>query len=238
MKKRLDLIVSEKIDVSRSKAQAMIMAHEVSVNGVIVTKPGQEFSENSEVMTRDVFPYVSRGALKIKKAVKEFEINLNGKIICDIGASTGGFTDYVLQNGAKKVYAVDSGYGQLDLKLRRDSRVVNMERTNIKKVHLLPDKIDLFVVDVSFISLKKVLPICKEIQEDAPVIALIKPQFEVGKKIADKNKGVVRDKKIQLDVVKEISEFAESIRYKVKGLTESPITGAKGNVEFLIYLTV
>ncbi len=236
MKKRIDILLAEKLEITRAKSQAMIMAGEISINDKLVTKSGHEFPEEIEIIVKDKFPYVSRGALKIEKAINEFKINVKDKIVCDIGASTGGFTDYVLKNGAKKVYAIDSGYGQLDTKLRNDDRVVNMERTNIRDINFLPEKIDIFVIDVSFISLKKVLPQCKKIAELSPVVALIKPQFEVGKSIADKTKGVIRDDKIRHDVVSDISNFSETLGYKIVGVVESPITGAKGNVEFLIYL--
>lgn len=236
MKKRLDILVSEKLDISRSKAQSMIMAGEVLISGNPATKSGQDFDDSVKIEIKAKFPYVSRGALKIEKAAEEFDINFDGKIICDIGASTGGFTDYVLQHGAEKVYAIDTGYGQLDQKLRADIRVINMERTNIRDINELPEKIDIFVIDVSFISLKKVLPQCKKIENSSPVVALIKPQFEVGKSIADKTKGVIQDEKIRQNVISDISDFSKSLGYKIQGVVESPITGAKGNVEFLIYL--
>lgn len=237
MKKRLDILVAEKLNISRAKAQAMIMAGEVLISDNAAIKSGQEYSDDVEITIKEQFPYVSRGALKIEKAAKEFDINFSGKVICDIGASTGGFTDYALQNGAKKVYAIDAGYGQLDQKLRNDSRVINMERTNIKEVENLPDHIDFFVIDVSFISLKKVLPQCKKINPKTPIIALIKPQFEVGKEIADKTRGVIKDDKIRTEVIDNIKQFAENIGYSIEGVTESPIRGAKGNEEFLMYLS-
>lgn len=236
MKKRLDLLISEKEKISRQKAQALIMAGDILVNGIKVIKPGQDIDEKSEIDIKQKFPYVSRGALKLKEAAEEFKIDFKNKVVADIGASTGGFTDFALQSGAKKVYAIDTGYGQIDQKLRDDSRVVLMEKTNIKNVKTLPEKIDFFVVDVSFISLKQVIPVLKEIDSKAKVIALIKPQFEMGKEIADKTKGVIRDPEIQMKAVEKIGRFAEDIGYKVSGLAESPITGAKGNKEFLIYL--
>lgn len=236
MKKRLDLLISEKEKISRQKAQALIMAGDILVNGIKVIKPGQDIDEKSEIDIKQKFPYVSRGALKLKEAAEEFKIDFKNKVVADIGASTGGFTDFALQSGAKKVYAIDTGYGQIDQKLRDDSRVVLMEKTNIKNVKTLPEKIDFFVVDVSFISLKQVIPVLKEIDSKAKVIALIKPQFEMGKDIADKTKGVIRDPEIQMKAVEKIGRFAEDIGYKVSGLAESPITGAKGNKEFLIYL--
>jgi 23S rRNA (cytidine1920-2'-O)/16S rRNA (cytidine1409-2'-O)-methyltransferase len=236
MKKRLDILVAEKENISREKAQALIMSGSVFIKSRIADKSGATYEDGLEIEVIKRFPYVSRGALKLKKAVEDFKIDLEGIIICDVGASTGGFTDYSLQNGAKKVYAIDTGYGQIDQKLREDMRVILFEKTNIKNVESLPEKIDLFVIDVSFISLKQVLPACQKIQKDAEVVALIKPQFEVGKEIADKAKGVIRDKKIQTDIVENIGKFSEGLGYKTEGIIESPITGAKGNVEFLIYL--
>lgn len=236
MKKRLDILVSEQENVSRAKAQAMIMAGEVLVEEKPAAKSGQEFEETSKVRVKEKSPYVSRGALKLKQAVEEFGLVFKDKVVADIGASTGGFTDFSLQNGAKRVFAVDTGRGQIAQKLRDDERVVLLENTNIKEVDSLPEKIDFFVVDVSFISLKKVLPAIKKIDEGAEVIALIKPQFEVGKEIADKTKGVIKDTEIQMEVVKKMGEFSEALGYKVEGLTESPIQGAKGNIEFLMYL--
>ncbi len=237
MKKRLDLIVSEKENISHEKAQKLIMAGHVLVDKIVVDKVGIQIDVNSEIFVKEAFPYVSRGALKLEKAHQEFELDFQNKVICDVGASTGGFTDFALQHGASKVYAIDTGYGQIDQKLRDDKRVVLMEKTNIKNVGSLPKSIDFFVIDVSFISLKQVLPAVQKIDGKAQVIALIKPQFEVGRKIADKNKGIIKDEEIRLEVVKEIGAFAESIGYKVLGLVESPIEGAKGNKEFLIYLT-
>jgi len=244
MKKRLDILVAEKTGESRVRSQALIMAGLVYVNGKRVEKSGSEFEQDTDLEIKKPFPYVSRGALKLEKATQEFEIKLKDKVICDVGASTGGFTDYALQAGAKKVYAIDVGYGQLAQKIREDKRVVVMERINIKDVECLPEPIDVFVIDVSFISLKQVFPAVKNIIENCKsktknsfsVIALIKPQFEVGKEIADKNKGIITDKNIQLDVVRNIGNFAEDIGFSVMGITESPITGAKGNQEYLIYL--
>lgn len=236
MKKRLDILVSEKEGISRAKAQAIIMAGEVLIDGKVATKAGQEFEESLELEVKEKLPYVSRGALKLKKATDDFGVSFKDKIVADIGTSTGGFTDYALQSGATKVFAIDTGKGQIAQKLREDERVVLLENTNIKEVDSLPCPIDFFVVDVSFISLKKVLPALKKIDGRAKIIALIKPQFEVGKAIADKTKGVIRDSEIQMKVVQEIGEFAEELGYRVEGLTDSPITGAKGNKEFLILL--
>lgn len=245
MKRRLDILVSEQEGISRTKAQALIMAGEVLVEEKTETKAGFEFEETVKVRVKEKFPYVSRGALKLKKAYEDFGLDFKDKVICDVGASTGGFTDFSLSVGAKKVYAIDTGKGQIAQKLREDERVVLLENANIKKVQSLPEPIDFFVIDVSFISLKKVLPAVLniitnsklEIRNSASVIALIKPQFEVGKEVADKAKGVIKDAEIQMKVVREIGQFSESIGFKVEGLTDSPIQGAKGNKEFLISLT-
>lgn len=237
MKKRLDVLVSEKLGISRSKAQRYIMAGRVFVNDRPATKSGQEFNSDDVVEVSESYPYVSRGAEKLKEAADKFKIDFNNKVVCDVGASTGGFTDFVLQNGAKRVYAIDVGYGQLDSKLRNDDRVINMERTNIRDIKELPEKIDIFVCDVSFISLKKVLPKFKEIEkENFEAVVLVKPQFEVGKKVADKYKGVIKDEKIRKEALKDIKKFAVEIGYKIKGAVASPIKGAKGNKEFLLYL--
>jgi 23S rRNA (cytidine1920-2'-O)/16S rRNA (cytidine1409-2'-O)-methyltransferase len=236
MKKRLDISVSEKKNISLKKAQALIMAGAVFVNGQKSDKSGFIVPENATIEIKEKSQYVSRGALKLKKAVEDFKIDLKDKIICDVGTSTGGFTDLSLQNGARKVYAIDTGYGQIDQKLREDRRVILMERTNIKKVDALPEKVDIFVIDVSFISLRQVLPAVKKIDKKASVIALIKPQFEVKKGVADKTKGIIKDKEIQLNIVNGIGKFAEDLGYKIEGLIESPITGAEGNKEFFIWL--
>jgi 23S rRNA (cytidine1920-2'-O)/16S rRNA (cytidine1409-2'-O)-methyltransferase len=236
MKQRLDMMVAQKAGISREKAQALIMAGVVFVDGQKATKSGQSYPEDIELDIKETSPYVSRGALKLEKAYQDFDLEFTGKTICDVGASTGGFTDFALQNGATKVYAIDTGKGQIAQKLHDDPRVTLLENTNIKSVESLPEKIDFFVIDVSFISLTKVLPSCRTIEDSARVIALIKPQFEVGKVIADKNRGIIKDSQIQLDTVRKIGDFAESIGYSVKALSESPITGAKGNKEYLIYL--
>jgi 23S rRNA (cytidine1920-2'-O)/16S rRNA (cytidine1409-2'-O)-methyltransferase len=241
MKKRIDdILVEKKLAPSKNKAQAFIMAGQVTVDGRPITKPGQQVDEDAQVRLNNLFPYVSRGALKIEKAFKEFNLDFNAKIVCDIGASTGGFTDFALQNGAKKSYAIDVGYGQLDQKLRIDKRVVNLERNHILKIDSLPEKIDYFLIDVSFISLKKIFPQLKKIVQNEKgkydIIALVKPQFEVGKEVADKFKGVIKDEKIRSQIVSDIVEFTQSIGFSFLGSTESPIEGAKGNKEILIYL--
>ncbi len=267
MKKRIDILLVDKgFAGTRTKAQAMLMSGSVFIGGQRVDKVGTLVEETAEVEIREKFPYVSRGALKIEKAYEEFDLNFQDKVICDIGSSTGGFTDFALQHGAKKVFAVDVGYGQLDRKLREDSRVVVMEKTNFRDIESRDDfskrviltcpgsknhvknadsgqarmtieKIDYFVCDVSFISLKKIIPQIKKIADySTECILLIKPQFEVGKEIADKTKGVIRDEEIQRAVVEDIAKFAESSGFRVQGITDSPITGAKGNKEFLLWL--
>jgi 23S rRNA (cytidine1920-2'-O)/16S rRNA (cytidine1409-2'-O)-methyltransferase len=243
MKKRLDILVAEKTGFSRSKAQAMIMAGQVYIDEKRVDKAGLEVDASKDIKIKELFPYVSRGALKLEKAANEFKLDFKNKIICDIGASTGGFTDYVLQNGAKKVYAIDVGHGQLAQKIRENKKVVVMEQTNIKEVDALPEPIDIFVIDVSFISLKKVLPQILTIISNfkfqisnCDVIALVKPQFEVGKHIADRYQGIITDIKIQKEVVSDIKNYAKKLGYIIEGVTESPIKGAKGNREYLLYL--
>lgn len=245
MKKRIDILVSEKTGATRTKSQAMIMAGQVFVEGKLIDKPGTIICTTASIEIKEKFPYVSRGALKLEKAAKKFKIDFNNKVICDIGSSTGGFTDYVLQKNVKKVYAIDVGYGQLAQKIRENKKVCVMERTNIKNVNSLPEPIDIFLVDVSFISLKKVLPQVLKINENfklknvnSSVIALVKPQFEVGKKIADKFRGIIRDKEIQNQVIAEVKEFAESLGFIIVDETESPIKGARGNREFLLYLKI
>lgn len=245
-KKRLDILVSEKIGVTRTKAQALIMAGQVFVDGIRFEKSGTEVEESRDILIKNLFLYVSRGALKLEKAASEFNIDFSNKVICDIGASTGGFTDYVLQNDAKKVYAIDVGYGQLAQKIREDKKVIVMERTNIKNINSLPEPVDIFVIDVSFISLKKVLPQIQtiirnskiETRKSSDVVALVKPQFEVGKNIADKFRGVITDPQIQNEILTEIKDFSTNLGYIIEGETVSPIKGAKGNREFLLFLKV
>ena len=224
---------------SREKARAIIMAGKVYVDNQKIDKPGTLLKDDVKIECRNLpKAYVSRGGFKLEKAIKSFNINLNDKITMDIGASTGGFTDCMLQNGAKKVYAVDVGYGQLDWKLRNDLRVVNLERTNIRYIdeNLVPCKVDFFSVDVSFISLKMVLPVARKfMSENATAVCLIKPQFEAGKENVGKN-GVVRDKNIHESVVVEICDFVLNNGFDILGLDFSPIKGPKGNIEYLIYL--
>ena len=240
MKKRLDVLVFEKgFAESREKAKAIIMSGIVYVNNQKADKPGVSYDENLVVEVRgDSQKYVSRGGYKLEKAMNSFPITLNDKVTMDIGASTGGFTDCMLQNGAKKVYSVDVGYGQLAWKLRNDERVVNLERTNMRYVteEQVSDKIDFFSVDVSFISLKLILPVARELMsENGEGVCLIKPQFEAGRENVGKN-GVVRDKNVHIAVVDMIIDFCLNNGFDVLGLDFSPIKGPQGNIEYLIYI--
>ncbi len=223
---------------SREKAKAFIMAGQVYVNGMKATKAGMTVAEKDEIEVRGTSEFVSRGGHKLKKAMNSFPISLQDKICMDVGASTGGFTDCMLQNGASKVYSVDVGYGQLAWKLRSDSRVVNLERTNIRYVtdEQVPDKINFASVDVSFISLCLVLPaIYPILADDGECVCLIKPQFEAGKEKVGK-KGVVRDRNVHSEVIEKIYNFAIEKGFDVAGLDYSPIKGPEGNIEYLIYL--
>lgn len=223
---------------SREKAKAFIMAGQVYVNGMKATKAGATVTEKDQIEVRGQSEFVSRGGHKLKKAMRVFPISLKDKICMDVGASTGGFTDCMLQNGACKVYSVDVGYGQLAWKLRSDERVINLERTNIRYVtdEQIPDKIDFSSVDVSFISLCLVLPaIYPLLSAEGECVCLIKPQFEAGKEKVGK-KGVVRDKSVHCEVIEKIYNFAIECGFAVKGLDFSPIKGPEGNIEYLIYL--
>lgn len=240
MKKRLDVLVFEKgFAESREKAKAIIMAGEIYVDNQKADKCGQSYNEDVNIEFRGTAPkYVSRGGLKLEKAINNFHLDLKGKVTMDIGASTGGFTDCMLQNGAEKVYSIDVGYGQLAWKLRNDSRVVNLERTNMRKVtrEQVPDEIDFFSIDVSFISLKLLLPVARELlSENAQAVCLIKPQFEAGREKIGK-KGVVRDPQVHIEVVESIYNFCLENGYSVLNLDYSPIKGPEGNIEYLIHL--
>ena len=239
-KKRLDVLVYERgLAESREKAKALIMAGVIYVDNQKSDKPGTAYPENIKLELRGNKPkYVSRGGLKLEKAMTAFSLNLSDKITMDIGASTGGFTDCMLQNGAKKVYSIDVGYGQLDWKLRNDSRVVNLERTNIRYItrEKVPDEIDFFSVDVCFISLELVLPAVRSLlKPDACAVCLIKPQFEAGRGKIGKN-GVVRDKNIHVEVIEKIYNFCLGNGYSVLGLDYSPIKGPEGNIEYLMLI--
>ena len=239
-KTRLDVAVFEQgYAPSREKAKALIMAGIVYVNNQKVDKAGFELKEGDVLEVRGkTLQYVSRGGLKLEKAMQEFLITLEGKVCMDVGASTGGFTDCMLQNGAVKVYSVDVGYGQLAWKLRIDERVVNLERTNFRYAtrEQIPDEIDFASVDVSFISLKHILPNLNTLlAPDGQAVCLIKPQFEAGKEKVGK-KGVVRDLNVHLEVVENVINLAVENGFSVMGLQFSPIKGPEGNIEYLIYL--
>ena len=240
MKERLDKsLVDRGLVQSRERARALILAGEVLVNGKVAGKAGEMVDPSSDIALKGKdIPYVSRGGLKLEKALDEFDIDVSGKVAMDVGASTGGFTDCLLQRGAGKVYAVDVGYGQLDSKLRNDPRVVNIERQNIRYLQkeAIPEAMDVATIDASFISLDKVIPkVLEFLKDEGELIALIKPQFEVGKGEVGKG-GVVRDEAKQAAAVEKIRRFCEEIGVTVKGIVESPIRGPKGNKEFLIYL--
>ncbi len=238
-KLRLDQLLLEKGLVrSRERAKALILSGNVWVNGKRIDKAGTKVNPNAniELKTKD-FPYVSRGGLKLEAALHSFHIVLTNKIAMDVGASTGGFTDCLLQHGIQKVYAIDVGYGLLDWKLRQDKRVVVIERQNIRYLpkEAIKDAIDIATIDVSFISLKKVIPRVKEfLNQEAELVALIKPQFEVGKGQVGKG-GIVRDEDQRRQVIEEISRFCKDLGFQVKGIVPSPILGAKGNQEYLLY---
>ena len=239
-KVRLDLYLFENgFTESREKAKALIMSGIVYVNDQKELKPGRDIKSDDTVEVRgSTLKYVSRGGLKLEKAMQEFPIELDDSICMDIGASTGGFTDCMLQNGAKKVYSIDVGYGQLAWKLRSDERVVNLERTNFRYVthEQIPEEIDFASVDVSFISLKIILPVMYELLKDnGEAVCLIKPQFEAGREKVGK-KGVVRDVNVHTEVIENIVSFAASQKFKVSGLSYSPVKGPEGNIEYLIYL--
>ncbi|NLC69140.1 MAG: TlyA family RNA methyltransferase [Clostridiaceae bacterium] len=240
-KERLDVLLFKKgYSDSREKARRLIMAGNVLVNGIKEDKPGARFepSVNIEIKGNEI-PYVSRGGLKIEKALKFFNIDLKGKVAIDVGASTGGFTDCMLKNGASRVIAIDVGYGQMAWKLRNDERVKLMERTNIRNIK--PGDIevvaDFAAIDVSFISLKKVIPVVAGLIGDkGEIVCLVKPQFEAGREKVG-NKGVVRDPVVHLEVLKEIISFVKNNGLYVKGLTYSPVKGPEGNIEYLLYIS-
>ena len=240
MKERLDvLLVNRNLAEPREKAKAIIMSGIVYVDGQKEDKAGTMFEDTVSVEVRGhTLAYVSRGGLKLEKAMTHFGVTLNGKICMDVGASTGGFTDCMLQNGAVKVYSVDVGHGQLAWKLRNDERVVCMEKTNIRYVtpEDIPDRIQFASIDVSFISLTKVLgPVKELLTEDGQIVCLIKPQFEAGREKVGK-KGVVREKSTHLEVIESVIAFAKSIGFGILNLEFSPIKGPEGNIEYLLYL--
>ncbi|MBS7526697.1 TlyA family RNA methyltransferase [Fusibacter paucivorans] len=238
-KERIDVLIVERgLIESREKAKRTIMAGIVYVDGQRVDKPGTAVDIEAAIEIRgNALPYVSRGGLKLEKAMRAYAIDLKEKRCMDIGASTGGFTDCMLQNGASHVFSVDVGYGQLDWKLRNDPRVTNWERTNIRyvKAETVGEPLDFISIDVSFISLKLVLPVAWELlKPNGEIVFLIKPQFEAGRAQVKKN-GVVRDSKVHLEVLKHVVEIAEALNFQIADITYSPIKGPKGNIEFLAY---
>lgn len=240
VKERLDvLLVKRGLAESREKAKAIIMSGNVFVNQVREDKAGQTFDEKAEIEIKgNTLKYVSRGGLKLEKAMANFDVTLDGKTCMDVGASTGGFTDCMLMNGAVKVYSVDVGHGQLAWKLRQDERVVCMEKTNIRYVTKddVADWIDFSSIDVSFISLTKVLlPVKNLLTEHGEVVCLIKPQFEAGREKVGK-KGVVRDKSVHEEVITMVMDYAKSIGFEVLNLDYSPIKGPEGNIEYLLHI--
>ena len=238
MSSRLDLALAEKgLVKSRTSAQSLVRSGKVTVNGKPVEKPSALVEETDVIEIVGELPrYVGRGGEKLEKAISCFEIALDGCVCLDVGASTGGFTDCMLQNGAKQVFAVDVGTNQLDEKLRTDSRVVSLEQLDIRKAEGKIPAVDFASIDVSFISLRLILPeIRKFLKKDKTFVALVKPQFEAGKKYLNKN-GVVKDKKVQEKVLEDMCEFAAAQGYTVLGRTDSPIPGGDGNREFLLYL--
>ncbi|MDQ7095803.1 TlyA family RNA methyltransferase [Desulfosporosinus sp. PR] len=241
-KERIDvLMVRNGLTPSREKAKALIMAGIVFAGGQRVDKPGAELPGNALIELKgEILPYVSRGGLKLAKAVEVFSLRFEDQVVVDIGASTGGFTDCVLQNGAKRVYAVDVGYGQLDWKLRTDPRVISMERVNARYLgkDSLPETADWVVSDVAFISITKIFPAMKEILKDhGQVLTLIKPQFEAGKEHVGK-KGVVKDTMVHRQVLQNVLSQAESFGFQVLGLDYSPIRGPEGNIEYLAWMAL
>ena len=240
MKERLDvMMVNRGLAESREKAKAIIMSGIVYVDNIKEDKAGSTFDEKAQIEVRgNALKYVSRGGLKLEKAMDCFGVSLAGKVAMDVGSSTGGFTDCMLQNGAVKVYSVDVGHGQLDWKLRNDERVGCMEKTNIRYVtpEDVADKINFSSIDVSFISLTKVLgPVKELLSDDGQIVCLIKPQFEAGREKVGKH-GVVRDSAVHLEVIEKVIDFAISIGFEVLNLEFSPVKGPEGNIEYLLHL--
>jgi len=239
VKVRLDsLLIERGLVTTRQQAIGLILSGNILVDGIKIEKAGKAVPEDAEIVVKETLRYVGRGGLKLEEAIRSFNLNVKDKSAIDIGASTGGFTDCLLQHGAKKVYAVDVGYGQLHWRLRQDPRVINIEKTHILKFdwRLIQDPIDIATVDLSFISVTRIFPVlCEHLQQSATVIILVKPQFEVGKGEVGKG-GIVRNMdKIQKAVDKVISHAVKA-GFKVRGLINSPITGQKGNIEYLLYL--
>ncbi|MGB9641181.1 MAG: TlyA family RNA methyltransferase [Anaerolineales bacterium] len=238
-KERLDILLVERgLAPSRSVAQRLVLAGEVRIGSQIALKPSQMVERDMELTIVKGLPFVSRGGEKLEYALQQFGINVQEKVCADVGASTGGFTDCLLQHGAKRIYAIDVGKGILDWKIRQDARVVVLEETNVRLVTSLAEWIDLVTIDVSFISLKVVLPIVKRWlkPDQGQVIALIKPQFEAGRPEVARGKGVIRSEEVHQRVIEEIRQSAAALGFIEKGLCESPLLGPKGNKEFFIWL--
>lgn len=238
-KERLDVLLAERgLADSRQKAQRLIMAGLVIVNGQVIDKPGSKIEIDTDIVVKGKeHPYVSRGGVKLEGAFKTFDLDMRDCVVCDIGASTGGFVDCALQHGARRVYAIDVGYGQLDWSLRQDPRVENWERTNGRYLTQedFPEAMDWVITDVAFISLDKILPAAHAILKDGgQILALIKPQFEAGRDQVGKH-GVVRDPKVHVSVIESLLDFSQELGLKHLGLTHSPIQGPKGNIEYLCW---
>lgn len=241
MKERLDvLLVNNGLAESREKAKRTIMAGLVTVNGRVEDKPGSTFDTDSDIEVKGKeCPYVSRGGLKLEKAIEEWGVDCADKVCMDMGASTGGFTDCMLQHGASKVYAIDVGYGQLDYRLRTDDRVVNMEKTNIRYLDttLIEEPVDLISIDVSFISLKHMFPVAAQVlSETGLILCLVKPQFEAGREQVGKG-GIVREPSVHEEVIRNVMGYAEECGLYAQRLSYSPIKGTKGNIEYLLLLS-
>ncbi len=239
-KQRLDILMVERgLAESRALAQRLIMAGQVRVNGQVALKPSITPPSDSQISVDQGPPFVSRGGEKLAAALAEFSIMVHEKICADVGASTGGFTDCLLQNGAVRVYAIDVGQGILHWKLRQDPRVIVMENTNARYVDSLPEPVELATVDASFISLKVLLPVVKGwLTAPGQIVALVKPQFEAGRSEVAKGDGVIRDPLVHQRILTDVLEFAQSLGFELKGQMRSPLLGPKGNVEFLIWLDV
>lgn len=237
MKRRLDLLLVERgLAETRERAQALILAGEVVIGGQVANKAGTQVDIAAQIEVRAPLPYVSRGGYKLAGALDAFKVEPRGFVCADIGASTGGFTDVLLQRGASKVYAIDVGYGQLAWKLRQDPRVVVMDRINARHLESLPEPVDLVVIDVSFISLEQILRVAQTLlKPNGEIIALIKPQFEAGRDQVGRG-GIVRDPHVHRAVLTRVAGFAESFGLQAAGLIRSPIKGTEGNTEFLIHL--
>ena len=240
-KTRLDLLMVERqMAESRSLAGALVMAGKVLVNGQVEHRPGAQILPDALLEMKESPRFVSRGGEKLEAALQSFPVTVEGRTCADVGASTGGFTDCLLQHGARRVIAIDVGKGLLHYKLRRDPRLVIMEETNARHLASLPEQVSLVTIDASFISLKILLPVVRGWLESAggDVLALVKPQFEAGRQAAGRGKGVIRDPQIQQEVVAEVLSFAETLGFKVNGKLASPVLGPKGNVEYLAWLQV